>query len=1133
MKRRLQLLLLGVAAACGLAAATLKPGYAYHGSLRPTDQVPTNYEAVAASAVSNVLEAMDLAPVVVTDVVVVVSNVYVTTNAEHWITNNVMDEYRTVVITNTMLTNVHHYVTNTVVRNTVQSFEHWHTNYTHEVTNVYHYETTEFTNVVREVELVPYTNFVYIVTNFVERTNYYHYVTNEVHEVTFSHHTNYVDNVISNFWTTNYVDNVISNFWTTNYVDNVISNLYFTNYVTTVVSNHYVTNYVDNVISNLYVVSNFVEHTWHTNNRYVVNNVISNFTEHTWHTNYDTLVVYESTNYLVNVTTHVDRVVHETNITTEVIADVVTNYYVGTIGDSICFTNGTSLYLLEANNKRYAEYRRVTETRDRYWTAQKFAHLYGTNMQEVSVVPSYSLTVPDVFIEGSNDAFVVTALSDGTAASATFRGSVRPALINASVTDGYVYTYLAMRVDGGWLSVAQDGTTNYCTSATVPALGDWLLFPTAGLTGTGVMPSFYREDGSSTSFGCYLLSGEDVLGAKGGSGDLYYTPYTVGSGKGALKSGKNGTSYAGAPAGNLVDSQFMRFDLGTTPTTLTSDAWVLARVRSLVAYDEMTGYVDNYVAWHAAGDVVTNETFMSRMEAAMVPYTLASYTNAQNAANAARAATEATNTLVQFQMSAQNMLSAYVQDATADANAAKTRAQNASTSAMAWSNQAASYASQASGSASTASSAKDQTVSTYQDFTNWYVTVRNNGSIVTNIYTTGNIEYAVTNAGWQKVDGSVIVIGGDHPYFLPERMSESGWSGGQHPNGSFTFAGTSRFYASGAGGDTDFVFYRNNANPNAQFSSNSRLYESGVTLFYLPSTGKWRLLRASGSLFNGNISSEWSDLASSSWDLRAGFTLAASSSWKYTAIAGGLVETVRKLGVDTTDAMTNLAMYATNTYDMATDLALYATNTYSAVTNLALYATNTYNMVTNLAPYATNTHDMVTNLALYATNTYAAVTNLENMVTNRVDAQIAWDTGSRVVLYITKFLSGDSQKKTMYAASYDSVLSASSAMLTFDSAHDVETGQTGSSDPKVCRISAVGWYGSGSAYAKLGIRLDYDTGTTATNWINTGTAASTLFRSSGYVKTLSNQYMYTSPSASGSSSRTISGTLRVLPKGTY
>ena len=45
-------------------------------------------------------------------------------------------------------------------------------------------------------------------------------------------------------------------------------------------------------------------------------------------------------------------------------------------------------------------------------------------------------------------------------------------------------------------------------------------------------------------------------------------------------------------------------------------------------------------------------------------------------------------------------------------------------------------------------------------------------------------------------------------------------------------------------------------------------------------------------------------------------------------------------------------------------------------------------------------------------------------------------------------------KKTMYAASYDSVLSASSAMLTFDSAHDVETGQTGSSDPKVCRISS-------------------------------------------------------------------------------
>lgn len=527
----------------------------------------------------------------------------------------------------------------------------------------------------------------------------------------------------------------------------------------------------------------------------------------------------------------------------------------------------------------------------------------------------------------------------------------------------------------------------------------------------------------------------------------------------------------------------------------------------------------------------------------MAPYTLASYSNsvraaesAADAAGSAQAAAASASALDAFQSSAQNMLSSYVDQAT-------TRATAAANTATSMRNYAKTYMN----SALDAANSAQTTLVTIQDeyakvetFTNWFYQTANSGKIITNMHY--HVHHWDVTDDRRNIDGTISITDtrSGITATVPYKVKESGASGVQWPNSSFTFLTTYSGYATAGNGDTLQVVYTNDAPGSASdvyvHGDNYLLHQASFTLLLKKNTDGdpigWRVYRATSIYHNSDILSNWYDY-DLSWanpsHIDQADGVSASGNPTYARAPYGLVRDMANVRA----VIPPLAAFATNTYDAVTNLAPYAATTRDMATNLALYATNTYAAVTNLAPYATNTHDTVTNLALYATNTYSAVTNLENMVTNRVDAQIAWDTGSRVVLYITKFLSGDSQKKTMYAASYDSVLSASSAMLTFDSAHDVETGQTGSSDPKVCRISAVGWYGSGSSYAKLGIRLDYDTGTTATNWINTGTAASTLFRASGYVKTLSNQYMYTSPSASGSSSRTISGTLRVLPKGTY
>lgn len=309
---RLCIALAGLALACG-ACGALKPGFTYHGNLRPTDQVLTNYEGFVGAAVTNVLESMDLAPTQVTNTEVVVSNVTVYTTEEHWVTNNVMDEFRTIVITNTVLTNVYHEVTNNVVNNFVRNFEHWHTNYTHEVTNVYHYETFETTNVVRELHVV--TNNIYEVTNLVEHTDHYHATTNVFYDVFYV--TNYVRDVVSNLHTHTYHDT-----YHTNYTTNVETQFVYE--VTNLVEHTWHTNYTTNVESQFVYETTYCD-TYHTNyttnvETQYVDTVVSNFVEHTWHTNYEEYVIYERTNYVVNVTTEVSRVTYETNITTEVVA---------------------------------------------------------------------------------------------------------------------------------------------------------------------------------------------------------------------------------------------------------------------------------------------------------------------------------------------------------------------------------------------------------------------------------------------------------------------------------------------------------------------------------------------------------------------------------------------------------------------------------------------------------------------------------------------------------------------------------------------------------------------------------------------------------------------------------------------
>lgn len=146
-------------------------------------------------------------------------------------------------------------------------------------------------------------------------------------------------------------------------------------------------------------------------------------------------------------------------------------------------------------------------------------------------------------------------------------------------------------------------------------------------------------------------------------------------------------------------------------------------------------------------------------------------------------------------------------------------------------------------------------------------------------------------------------------------------------------------------------------------------------------------------------------------------------------------------------------------------------------------------------------------------------------------AVAAWANGTRVTLNITKFRSGTSQNKTLYAACLDSPPSTGSPVFSVASAESVATGV---STPASGKLTAIGWAAaSSSSNVRLALRADYNDGTIVTNWLNTGVTAANLFKSTEVVRNLSSAALYTTQTGTSTVSGGLSGTLTVSPHGTY
>lgn len=171
-----------------------------------------------------------------------------------------------------------------------------------------------------------------------------------------------------------------------------------------------------------------------------------------------------------------------------------------------------------------------------------------------------------------------------------------------------------------------------------------------------------------------------------------------------------------------------------------------------------------------------------------------------------------------------------------------------------------------------------------------------------------------------------------------------------------------------------------------------------------------------------------------------------------------------------------------------------------------------------------------TNIAQCVSNdiqTLAA--DIRNYVDDRVSGSIAWSSGTRVTLNITRFRDKSSQNKTMYAACLDSPPTVGSSVFCVGEADGVLATSSLS-----CNIRPVGWYvpSSGSTYVRLGLRIDYSDGTVATNWLGTGKTTANLFKSTAVSTSVSSLYVnkeYEYPASVIS----FSGTLTVSPHGTY
>ena len=245
----------------------------------------------------------------------------------------------------------------------------------------------------------------------------------------------------------------------------------------------------------------------------------------------------------------------------------------------------------------------------------------------------------------------------------------------------------------------------------------------------------------------------------------------------------------------------------------------------------------------------------------------------------------------------------------------------------------------------------------------------------------------------------------------------------------------------------------------------------------------------------------------------------------------------------------DLAIYATNTHTDVGTLSQTVSGLETTVADLALYATNTHTDVGTLSQTVSDLETTVADLAIYATNNIerldAAITNLAQAVSNdmqnledrlveyigdSVSMSTAWSSGTRITLNISTFRNISQNNKVASGACLESPATLGSRVYTVTKAEHVSGGNGYPS--QYLSISPVGWY-QGDANIRLVLRFDYEDGTVATNWLNTGVAyASNLFKTSTVTRSLSGNNLYGGKD-SHSSLTGLTGTLVVSPHGTY
>lgn len=768
------------AAAC-CAFAALKPGYRYHGDLKPSDQVPANYETV----ISNYLEQSGYAPTVTTNREYIVQSVTNNFYEVHSVTNRFYDEKW---VTNSIVTNIYqvthedHYVTNTVQRNFVQNFEYWHTNNFYEVTNVTVYLTTETTNVIWNVTTNTVVEPHYVVSNFVDHTyhtnEYYTFetreVTNRITSVIETLYTNIVtreDHYIDRYYTTHKTNNyyfvtnlvthedhwVTNNFtWTTNIVTR--EDHWITNNVIDTHEDHWITNNIiythedHYVTNNFYEVTNFVEHTYHTNNFYETVYQTTNV----YHTVYETTNLYHNVYETNNLTTvsniyhntytdhwHTNNLVEHTWHTNNLVVNTLSNVFV-----TVNVTNREDYYVY-TTERVTNEVETVKYITDVYVTSN--LTVVGTNHSHYSHWYTDRISATNGFSVCEIDALnrIYTQVDEQGFYGKKVKGS---SLWNTFDANRYT-RYVAFYDNPIWYPNPLDTT-----------------FPLDMLEGTdgndgmvlyGKFMPVFEYMGESRQYSGFLVLG-GWLSISGTTTNWvtsktapalnhvirnYYsetTTYITWTNGTYLASAnlpasfrtKAGTMWYNPKNGRIIyaypysgSQSYLGNYIYWQTSENTADKMITNRVYTvgqLATVDELA----DYSSAHTASEVVTNSTFVSMVTDAMYPYTLMSLTNAQNAAASAAAAAGSATTAKSYS----DNMPAQVQSAVASATAtARTAAQNA-TSAMANIQTLANTASTAASTSQSYANDAQRTYGLIQAFTNWFYNALVSGGCVTNVH---------------------------------------------------------------------------------------------------------------------------------------------------------------------------------------------------------------------------------------------------------------------------------------------------------------------------------------------------------------------------------------------------------------